>query len=55
MFERFLNPERVSMPDFDVDFYYGEVRSGYRARQRTCPVVMRYRRSSPSVQWRRKR
>lgn len=28
MFERFLNPERVSMPDFDVDFCYerrGEV------------------------------
>lgn len=21
MFERFLNPERVSMPDFDIDFY----------------------------------
>ncbi|HAN56558.1 MAG TPA: hypothetical protein DCQ77_10440, partial [Betaproteobacteria bacterium] len=20
LFERFLNPERVSMPDFDVDF-----------------------------------
>ena len=28
LFERFLNPERVSMPDFDVDFCYfrrGEV------------------------------
>ena len=28
IFERFLNPERVSMPDFDVDFCYerrGEV------------------------------
>ena len=23
IFERFLNPERVSMPDFDVDFCYG--------------------------------
>ena len=22
IFERFLNPERVSMPDFDVDFCY---------------------------------
>lgn len=22
LFERFLNPERVSMPDFDVDFCY---------------------------------
>jgi len=20
LFERFLNPERVSMPDFDIDF-----------------------------------
>ena len=28
LFERFLNPERVSMPDFDIDFCYvrrGEV------------------------------
>lgn len=28
IFERFLNPERVSMPDFDIDFCYerrGEV------------------------------
>ena len=23
LFERFLNPERISMPDFDVDFCYG--------------------------------
>jgi len=23
LFERFLNPERVSMPDFDVDFLPG--------------------------------
>lgn len=22
LFERFLNPERVSMPDFDIDFCY---------------------------------
>ena len=22
LFERFLNPERISMPDFDVDFFY---------------------------------
>lgn len=22
IFERFLNPERISMPDFDVDFCY---------------------------------
>jgi DNA polymerase-3 subunit alpha len=28
LFERFLNPERISMPDFDIDFDYerrGEV------------------------------
>ena len=28
LFERFLNPERISMPDFDIDFCYerrGEV------------------------------
>jgi len=22
LFERFLNPERISMPDFDIDFCY---------------------------------
>ena len=27
LFERFLNPERVSMPDFDVDFLHGWSRS----------------------------
>ena len=26
LFERFLNPERVSMPDFDVDFLHGKAR-----------------------------
>ena len=31
LFERFLNPERVSMPDFDVDFCM-EKRDRYRAR-----------------------
>src|SRR5690554_5478668 len=24
LFERFLNPERISMPDFDIDFSYEE-------------------------------
>ncbi len=23
LFERFLNPERISMPDFDIDFLPG--------------------------------
>ena len=33
IFERFLNPERVSMPDFDVDFCYERRRGGHRLRQ----------------------
>ncbi|CDL54422.1 DNA polymerase III alpha subunit [Klebsiella pneumoniae] len=32
LFERFLNPERVSMPDFDVDFCMEKRDPGYRAR-----------------------
>ena len=24
LFERFLNPERISLPDFDIDFLYGQ-------------------------------
>ena len=31
LFERFLNPERVSMPDFDVDFCMDGTRSCYRS------------------------
>ena len=27
LFERFLNPERISMPDFDIDFVKIEERS----------------------------
>lgn len=54
LFERFLNPERVSMPDFDVDFCM-EKRDGLSNMWRTCTVAMRYRRLSPSVRWRRKR
>ena len=30
LFERFLNPERVSMPDFDIDFCPGPTRPGHR-------------------------
>lgn len=54
LFERFLNPERVSMPDFDVDFCM-EKRDQLSNMWRTCTVAMRYRRLSPSVRWRRKR
>ena len=29
LFERFLNPERVSMPDIDVDFCFREKAGGH--------------------------
>lgn len=54
LFERFLNPERVSMPDFDVDFCM-EKRDRLSSTWRICTAATRYRRSSPSVPWRRKR
>lgn len=45
LFERFLNPDRVSMPDFDIDFCYERrqevidyVESRY-GRERVCQVV----------------
>ena len=53
LFERFLNPERVSMPDFDVDFCM-------EGRDRVIEYVAnkygreRVRRSSPTVRWRQK-
>lgn len=37
LFERFLNPERVSMPDFDIDFCY-------EGRQRVIDYVVKIRR-----------
>ena len=33
LFERFLNPERVSMPDFDIDFCQDGPRPRHRLRQ----------------------
>ena len=30
LFERFLNPDRISMPDFDVDFCMEKRGRGYR-------------------------
>ncbi len=54
LFERFLNPERVSMPDFDVDFCM-EKRDRLSSTWRICTAATRYRRSSPSAPWRRKR
>ena len=53
LFERFLNPERKSMPDIDIDF-------SVRGRERVIRYVAgevrrasRSRRSSPSARWRR--
>ena len=53
LFERFLNPERVSMPDIDVDFCF-------ERRQEVIDYVVRkygktgWCRSSPSVRWRQR-
>ncbi len=51
LFERFLNPERVSMPDFDIDF-------SDERRQEMIDYVnantgkTMWRRLSPSAPWR---
>ncbi len=52
LFERFLNPERVSMPDFDIDF----CQEGRDGSSTTCAVNTAptgSRRSSPSASSRR--
>jgi DNA polymerase-3 subunit alpha len=54
LFERFLNPERISMPDFDVDFCYE------RRQEVIDYVVQKYgedhvHRSSRSARWPRAR
>lgn len=47
LFERFLNPERVSMPDFDIDFAKpGAAKSSPMCSRNT--VLTMWRRSSPS-------
>ena len=54
LFERFLNPERVSMPDFDIDFCMDgrdRVIDYVAAKVRPRP---RQRRSSPTARWRRR-
>ena len=54
LFERFLNPERVSMPDFDIDFCQdGRDRVIEYVKKNTAP--RRCRRSPPSAPWRRRR
>ncbi len=39
LFERFLNPERVSMPDFDIDFCQDTARRGDRLRRATSTAA----------------
>ena len=54
LFERFLNPERVSLPDIDVDFCMnrrGEVIDYVTG----STVVSRWRRSLPSGPWQPRR
>ena len=44
LFERFLNPERVSMPDFDIDFCMdarrgNPIRSGKYGRDKVAQII----------------
>jgi DNA polymerase-3 subunit alpha len=55
LFERFLNPERVSMPDFDIDFCQDRREEVIRYVQQPNMAASRWRRSSPSVRCRRAR
>ena len=54
LFERFLNPERVSMPDFDIDFCMDGPRPRHRVRGRRSTGASASRRSSPTAPWRQK-
>ena len=53
LFERFLNPERVSMPDFDIDFCQDRRDEVIRHVQREVRRTTGWRRSSPSASCRR--
>ena len=53
LFERFLNPERVSMPDFDIDFCM-EAATASSTTSPSATGATASRRSSPSAPWRRK-
>jgi hypothetical protein len=48
LFERFLNPERVSMPDFDIDFCMDR-RTRSSTTSATAMARRRWARSSPSA------
>ena len=41
LFERFLNPERVSMPDFDIDFCFERRQRGHRIRHPEIRIMTR--------------
>ena len=51
IFERFLNPGRVSMPDIDLDFQDDQRGASARIRRATATATTRSRRSSPSARW----
>ena len=51
LFERFLNPERVSMPDFDIDFCQDRRDEVIDYVQRALRRATRWRRSSPSARF----
>ncbi len=51
LFERFLNPGRISMPDIDLDFRDDRRVGDARVRGRRSTARTRWRRSSPSARW----
>ena len=55
LFERFLNPERVSMPDIDIDFSVRGRERVMRYVDREVRRASRSRRSSPSARCSRAR
>ena len=55
LFERFLNPERVSMPDFDIDFCQERREEVIVYVQQKYGVSIASPRSSPSARFRRER
>ena len=54
LFERFLNPERVSMPDFDIDFCQDGRDRVIEYVKEQVRRATRCRRSPPSAPWRRR-
>ena len=52
LFERFLNPERVSMPDIDIDFCFERRQEVIDYVGQQIWQAIRWCRSLPSVPWR---